>query len=407
MKDFLNIIKERGFLYQATDIEALEEKFKQGKATGYIGFDLTADSLHVGSLVPLMLLKWMQETGEKPIALLGGATTKIGDPSGKDTVRPVLSHDYVENNKRCIKRIIDNFIPGIEFVDNIEWLGNLGYIEVLEKYGRYFSINRMLTFDSVAERLKREQPLTFLEFNYMVLQAVDFVFLYQKYGCILQMGGSDQWGNIVSGVDLGKRVGLKENLYGVTSPLVTTSDGKKMGKTAEGAVWIDKNRLSPYDYWQFWRNVSDADTIKFLKLFTMIPMAEIEKMAKLQGQEINEAKKILADHATAMVHGDGVLEEIHKATAALFGGEGLDSSAIPTIEFDKNDLGNITLPDLLAKYNLTESKGEARRLIRSNAIRINDIVITDEAKVIDSSLFAGNEFKISSGKKKHFIVKIS
>lgn len=409
---FLKTLQERGFIHQATDMEALDQALTNSVVTGYIGFDATADSLHVGSLVQIMMLRWLQKTGHRPIVLMGGGTTKIGDPSGKDTARQLLDNAAIEQNIQGIGRIFSQFLTfgaGSQdalMVNNQDWLETINYIDFLRDYGRHFSVNRMLSFDSVKLRLDREQNLSFLEFNYMILQAYDFMELQKKHGCVLQMGGSDQWGNIVNGVELTRRVN-NAHVFGLTTPLITTASGAKMGKTAQGAVWLNKERLSPYDYWQFWRNTEDADVGKYLRLFTELPMDEIAKLDQLQGSDINEAKKILADEATTLAHGRECLPEIHQTIAKVFEHQsGGDVSSLPHIHVDKADLEKgVPFIDLLVQSTLCASKSEARRLIQGNGARLNDELVTDMNMLITlQSLRQEGYCKLSSGKKKHVIV---
>ena len=409
----LTALTERGFIHQCTDTEGLDALALEGPIRAYIGFDCTADSLHVGSLVPIMMLRWLQRTGHKPIVLMGGGTTKIGDPSGKDESRQLLSHDDIQTNKAGIFKVFEKFLAfGDEgasadaiMVDNDEWLSELKYIPLLREVGRHFSVNRMLTMDSVKNRLEREQPLTFLEFNYMILQSYDFVELSKRYGCRVQMGGSDQWGNIVSGVDLGRRL-EQPQLYGLTTPLITTADGGKMGKTAAGAVWLNEDRLSAYDYWQFWRNTLDADVGRFLKLFTELPMDEIARLAALEGAELNEAKKVLATEATALLHGRAKAEEAAETARRAFE-EGAQAEGLPTVEVAAADLeAGVPAFDLFKRAGLAASNGEARRLVRGGGARLNDVAIPDENRAIGSDdLTEAGTLKLSAGRKRHVLVK--
>jgi tyrosyl-tRNA synthetase len=407
--EFLTALTERGFIHQCTDIDGLDALCAEGPIRAYIGFDCTADSLHVGSLVQIMMLHWLQKTGHKPIVLMGGGTTKIGDPSGRDETRQLLTHDDIQRNKAGIFKVFERFLTfgddAAVTVDNDEWLSELKYIPLLRDVGRHFSVNRMLTMDSVKNRLEREQPLTFLEFNYMILQSYDFVELSKRYGCILQMGGSDQWGNIVSGTDLGRRL-EQPQLYGLTTPLITTADGGKMGKTAAGAVWLNEDRLSAYDYWQFWRNTLDADVGKFLRLFTVLPMDEIAKLEALQGADVNEAKKILATEATALLHGRTKAEEAAETARKAFE-EGAQAEGLPTIEIDATDLAaGVPAFDLFKRAGLAASNGEARRLVRGGGARLNDVAISDENQVIGAGdLTQAGTLKLSAGRKRHVLVK--
>ncbi|MEL6962706.1 MAG: tyrosine--tRNA ligase [Pseudomonadota bacterium] len=408
--DFIQVLVERGFLHQATDIDALDHLAATEHLTGYIGFDATADSLHVGSMVQIMMLRWLQKTGHRPIALLGGGTSKVGDPSFRDESRPLLTDELLAKNIDGIRRSLSGFFEidddgkkGL-MVNNADWLDHLNYVQLLRDYGQHFTINRMLTFDSVKLRLEREQPLTFLEFNYMIMQAYDFVELARRYDCRLQMGGSDQWGNIVNGVELGRRVEGR-TLFGLTTPLMTTASGAKMGKTAAGAVWLNKERLSDFDYWQFWRNAEDADVGRFLRLFTDLPLDEIAKLEALEGSEINEAKKLLAFEATQLCRGQAAAEEAAKAAGSVFeaGTNGLDG--LPTVEIDDNELAaGINILELLQRSGLVMSKGEARRLIRGGGARLNDDRISDEELVVNAKDLRDGALKLSSGKKRHIRV---
>src|SRR5688572_25642310 len=339
--DFLRVLDERGFIQQISDPEGLDQNFSAGPVTAYVGYDCTAPSLHVGSLVSIMMLRWLQNTGNRPIALMGGGTTRVGDPSGKDESRRILSLEQIEANKDGIKRVFERFLTfegpaAALMIDNAEWLAPLNYINFLRDVGRHFSVNRMLSFDSVKLRLERDQELSFLEFNYMILQAYDFVELHRRHGCVLQMGGSDQWGNIVNGIDLGRRMGTS-HLYAVTCPLITTSSGAKMGKTAQGAVWLNGEQLSPYEYWQFWRNTEDADVGRFLRLFTELPLDEISRLEKLEGAEINEAKKVLATEATALLHGRAAATEAAETARRTFE-EGRTGGALPSINVPRAEI---------------------------------------------------------------------
>jgi len=410
--EFLREISERGFVHQCTDPDGLDALMSDSSVTAYIGFDCTADSLHVGSLLPIMLLHWLQRHGHRPIVLMGGGTTKVGDPSGKDDSRQLLSAAQIEANMAGIRRIFDRYLrfgdgPGdAVMVNNAEWLDGLRYIDFLRDYGRHFSVNRMLTFDSVRLRLEREHPLTFLEFNYMVLQAYDFLELARRHGCVLQMGGSDQWGNIVNGVELGRRIDQRA-LYGLTSPLITTAAGAKMGKTAEGAIWLNAERLSAYDYWQFWRNCDDADVGRFLRLFTLLPLDEIDRLARLEGSEINDAKKTLANEATALCHGREAAEAAAATARQTFerGGHGED---LPTLEISRDELeAGIAAYELLCRAGLTASNGEARRLIKGGGGRLNNRPIAEETAVIKlADRGEDGLIKLSAGKKRHALVRV-
>ena len=408
--DFLRIAMERGFVQDCTDAQALDRELRQGAVPAYVGYDCTAESLHVGSLVSIMLLRLFQRCGHRPIVLMGGGTTKIGDPSGKDEQRQLLSDEQIGRNMAGIRSVFEKFLSfgdgpsGAVMVDNAEWLDRLGYIEFLREIGRHFTINRMLTFDSVRLRLEREQPLTFLEFNYMLLQAYDFVELARRYDCKLQMGGSDQWGNIVNGVELGRRLDGR-SLYGLTTPLITTASGAKMGKTAQGAVWLNAEKRSPYDYWQFWRNAEDADVGRFLKLFTELPLEEVARLERLEGAERNEAKKILATEATALAHGRAAAEAAAETARRTFE-EGAAGEALPRIAVARSELERgIPAFELLHRANLAASKGEARRLIKSGGARINDAPVADEMRPVTAAdLDADGAIKLSAGKKRHALV---
>ncbi len=408
--DFLNILSERGFIHQISDPQGLDAAAKAGPITGYIGFDATATSLHAGSLVQIMMLRWMQKTGHKPIALMGGGTTKIGDPSFKDESRKLLTVEQIAHNLSGIKQVFTKFLSFGEgktdarMVNNADWLDHLNYIDFLRDYGVHFTINRMLSFDSVKLRLDREQPLTFLEFNYMILQAYDFLELSRREGCVLQMGGSDQWGNIVNGIELGRRCDQRQ-LYALTSPLLTTSSGAKMGKTASGAVWLNADMLSPYDYWQYWRNAEDADVGRFLKLYTEMPLDEVAKLASLGGSEINDAKKVLATEATAMLHGRAVAEEAAETARRTFE-EGQSAAGLPTITLDLK--AGVGLLAACVAAGFASSNGEARRAVQGGAIRVNDTPVSDEKLMLNEGLIgADGSLKLSMGKKKHVLVKAS
>jgi tyrosyl-tRNA synthetase len=408
--DFLAILLERGFLHQCSDLEGVDAKARSGDLTAYIGFDCTASSLHVGSLLPIMMLRWLQKTGNKPVPLMGGGTTRVGDPSGKDESRKLLSIEQIDENKNSIKKIFAKFLTfgsgshDAIMPDNAEWLTALNYIEFLRDVGRHFSVNRMLSMDSVKMRLERDQELSFIEFNYMCLQAYDFVELNKRYGCVLQMGGSDQWGNIVTGIDLGRRMG-RPQLYALTSPLLTTSSGAKMGKTAAGAVWLNEDMLPVYDYWQFWRNSEDADVGRFLRLFTELPMDEIHKLETLGGAEINEAKKILANEATTMVHGREAADLAAETARKTFE-EGTISASLPTIYVTAQELSaGIGVLNAFVKAGLVASTGEARRQIKGGGLRINDELANDDrAMLSQAQMNADGVIKLSLGKKKHVLL---
>jgi tyrosyl-tRNA synthetase len=409
--DFLNGVVARGYMHQCTDLDALDAKAAGAKpVVAYIGFDCTAPSLHAGSLVSIMLLRLFQKTGHKPIVLMGGGTTKVGDPSGKDESRQLLDETTIAANMDGIKQVFAKYLDfgdgptDAVMVNNADWLDGLQYIEFLRDYGRHFSINRMLGFDSVKLRLEREHHLTFLEFNYMILQAYDFLELHRRQGCTLQMGGSDQWGNIVNGVELGRRIDDAQ-LIGLTTPLLTTASGAKMGKTAAGAVWLNSDMLAPYDYWQFWRNTEDADVGKFLRLFTELPLGEVARLEALEGAELNDAKKVLADAATKLCHGAAAASEA-RATAEQAFEQGALADGLPTIEVDGAELAaGIAVIELFCRAGLAGSNGEARRLIRGGGGRLNDSVITDETLVVTAA--DGNAdglIKLSAGKKRHVLV---
>ena len=408
--NFLRVVKERGFFHQATDFKTLDKLITSDRLAGYIGFDATATSLHVGSLVQIMLLRWMQKCDLKPIVLMGGGTSKVGDPSGKDAARKLLTPEDIAGNIASIKDVFKNFLTfsnnanGAVLVNNADWLNQLQYIEFLRDYGRHFSVNRMLTFDSVKMRLEREQPLSFLEFNYMVLQSYDFLELSRRYNCRLQLGGSDQWGNIVAGVELGRRVDGVQ-LFGLTSPLLTTSSGTKMGKTARGAVWLNADMLSPYDYWQYWRNTEDADVGRFMRLFTELPLKEIAEIEKLEGAEINEAKVKLASEATRMCHGIEAASAAEETARRTFV-EGGSGDNLPRIQIDSARLLNgVPLYELMREAGLAKSNGEARRLIRGGGGRLNDTVITEEtASAKQGDLNAQGVLKLSAGRKRHVLI---
>ncbi len=409
--EFVKVIQERGYFHQCTDLEALDALAAKGPITGYIGFDPTADSLHVGSMVQIMMLRRLQQTGHRPIALMGGGTTKVGDPSGRDESRKLLTVADINYNLERIKTQVSPFMSfgdgatGAVMVNNADWLDKLNYLDFLRDFGRHFSVNRMLSFDSVKLRLEREQPLSFLEFNYMILQAYDFLELARRHKCVLQMGGSDQWGNIVNGVELGRRVDNKD-LFGLTTPLITTASGAKMGKTAAGAVWLSTDRLSAYDYWQYWRNTEDGDVGRFLKLFTDLPLAEIARLEKLQGAEINEAKIILANEATTLCHGAEAARNAAETARRTFveGGLGED---LPVVEIGQAELSaGIAAIDLLHRAGLVASKSEARRLVKGGGARLNDAPIEDENRRITlDDLNAEGVVKLSFGRKKHAVVR--
>ena len=409
MNKFLKEFKDRGFFYQCTSEDELSKQLDEEKIKGYIGFDCTAESLHVGSLLQIMSLRLLQKNGHRPIVLLGGGTTRIGDPSGKDKTRKILSEEEIENNikniKNILKKFLDNDDPKIKpiFVNNFTWLKNLNYISFLRDIGKHFTINRMLTFDSVRLRLDREQSLSYMEFNYMILQAYDFLKLNKKENCVLQIGGSDQWGNIVNGVELIKRYSNNQT-FGLTTPLITLATGAKMGKSENGAIWLDENHLSPYDYWQFWRNVDDRDVIKFLKMFTELEVQDIDSM---KNQNINELKIVLANETTAMLHGKKAAQNSEEAAKEAFSGKSLGVN-LPKINIKSKKIKDeINIIDLVLISKLESSKSEIRRLIKGKGVKINDKVVTDEKFIINENLFRDNYIKLSLGKKRHIKVELS
>src|SRR6202451_1945572 len=407
--DFLNVLAERGFIHQVSEPDALDALARSSTLTAYIGFDCTAPSLHVGSLLPIMLLYWLQQTGHRPIALMGGGTTRVGDPSGKDESRRLLTDEAINDNLKGIRAIFDKFLKfeghggNAVMANNADWLNTLNYIDFLRDVGRHFSINRMLAFDSVKLRLERQQELSFLEFNYMILQAFDFVELHRRYGCVLQMGGSDQWGNIVNGIDLGRRLNNAQ-FFALTAPLITTSSGAKMGKTAAGAVWLNANLVSPYEYWQYWRNTEDADVARFLKLFTVLPIDEIERLSALKGAEINEAKKILDTAATAMVHGKVAADEA-AATARTTFEEGTLAQTLPTVSVAAGELHKIRVIDAVVLAGLASSNGEARRLITGGGLKINDTTVHNPIQLLHGEDVKDGVIKLSLGRKRHVLLK--
>jgi len=406
--DFLNTLSTRGYIHQCSDAMGLDALAAKGDVTAYIGFDCTAKSLHVGSLVQIMLLHWAQELGQKSIALMGGGTTRVGDPSGRDESRKLLTLEDIEDNKRGIQQVFAKFLRfgsgprDALMIDNAEWLTKLNYLDMLRDVGRHFSVNRMLAMDSVKLRLEREHELSFIEFNYMVLQAYDFAELARRYGCNLQMGGSDQWGNIINGIDLGRRMGTHQ-LFALTTPLITLASGAKMGKTASGAVWLNADMLSPYGYWQFWRNTEDADVGRFLRLFTTLPLAEIAKLEALGGSELNIAKKTLADKATAMLHGPKAAEDASETARKTFE-EGESAAGLPTLELDLSTGVGVLQAAVLAGF--ASSNSEARRSIQGGAIRVNDVAVSDEKMQLTlKNLNSEGVIKLSMGKKKHALIK--
>ncbi len=409
--DFLRVLTERGYLHQCSDAAGLDVKARAGGLVAYVGYDCTAPSLHVGSLVSIMMMHWLQRTGGKPVVLMGGGTTRVGDPSGKDESRKVLSLETIENNKVSLREVFGRFLQfgdgpaDAVMPDNAEWLAGLNYIDFLRDAGRHFSVNRMLSMDSVRTRLDRDQELSFLEFNYMCLQAYDFVELNRRYGCILQMGGSDQWGNIVTGMDLGRRMGTGQ-LFALTCPLITTASGVKMGKTASGAVWLKADLFSPYGYWQFWRNTEDGDVGRFLRLFTVLDLGEIARLEVLAGAEVNEAKKVLATEATALLHGREAARAAEEAARQTFE-EGAVSADLPTVAVDGTELAaGLGVLAAFVRAGLVGSTGEARRQVRGGGLRVNDAPVTDErATLSDADLDGSGVVKLSLGRKKHVLLR--
>jgi tyrosyl-tRNA synthetase len=409
--DLLNVLASRGYIHQVSEPETLDALARSAAITAYIGFDCTAPSLHIGHLLPIMMLHWTQQTGHRPIALMGGGTTRVGDPSGKDESRKLLTDELIAENLKSIRATFSKFLTfeggrnDAIMANNADWLNSLNYIDFLRDVGRHFSVNRMLSFDSVKLRLDRQQELSFLEFNYMILQAYDFVELNKRYGCVLQMGGSDQWGNIVNGIDLGRRM-RNAQLFALTTPLITTSSGAKMGKTAAGAVWLNADLMSPYDYWQFWRNTEDGDVVRFLKLFTVLPLAEIGRLAELKGQDINDAKKILATEATALMHGRAAADEAAETARRTFE-EGALAQTLPTIEIPQADLAaGLSVLTAFVKAGLVTSNGDARRQIKGGGIRVNDATVSDEKMALTpSQLTPEGVIKLSLGRKRHVLLK--
>jgi tyrosyl-tRNA synthetase len=408
--DFLNVLDERGFIHQCSDFPGLDALASRGEAVGYIGFDCTAPSFHVGNMIVLMMLSWLQRTGNKPIVLMGGGTTRVGDPSGKDETRKILPIEQIEANKASMQRACAKLMTfgsgrtDAVMLDNAEWLTRLNYIEMLRDIGRHFSVNRMLALESVKSRLDRDQEMSFIEFNYQVLQAYDFVVLAQKHGCNLQMGASDQWGNIVTGIDLGRRMGTPQ-LYALTTPLLATSSGAKMGKSVAGAVWLNEDMLGAYDFWQYWRNAEDADVGRFLKLFTTLPMTEIAKLQALAGSEINEAKKVLATEVTAMLHGRAKAEAAARTAQQTFE-QGTLAEGLPTVEIASAELSaGIGVLTAFVKAGLVKSNGEARRQIAGGGLRVNDAAVKDEAAKLTPQDVSDGVIKLSLGKKRHVLLR--
>ena len=408
--DFMSVMMQRGFLADCTDYQALDEELLAGIVPTYIGYDATAQSLHVGHLLNIMMLRWLQKTGHKPITLMGGGTTKVGDPSFRADERPLLGPDQIDANIAGMQKVFASFLTYGDgptdaiMLNNAEWLDDLNYLEFLRDIGRHFSVNRMLSFESVKSRLDREQSLSFLEFNYMILQAYDFLELNRRYGCRLQMGGSDQWGNIVNGIDLTRRV-LDQEIYGLTSPLLTTSDGKKMGKSADGAVWLNAEMRSPYEFWQFWRNTTDADVGRFLKLYTELPLDECDRLGALAGSEINDAKIVLANEVTTLLHGADAAQAAEATAREVFekGGIGDD---LPTLELSSAELGDgISIVQLIVKSGLAKSGKEAKRLIAENGARLDDDPLTDAGLMVDAASLS-SPIKLSAGKKRHALIKL-
>jgi tyrosyl-tRNA synthetase len=410
--DFLNVLQTRGFIHQVSDAAGLDALAAKGEATAYVGYDCTAPSLHIGNFLTMMMLYWLQQTGNKPITLMGGGTTMVGDPSGKDETRALRSVAEIEANKASIRGVFAKVLrfgdgaTDAVMLDNADWLTRLNWIEMLRDVGRHFSVNRMLTMDSVKLRLEREQEMSFIEFNYMVCQAYDFVELSKRVGCRLQMGGSDQWGNIVNGVELGRRMGTPQ-LFALTTPLLTTASGEKMGKTAKGAIWLNAEECSPYDFWQYWRNVEDADVGKFLKLFTVLPIDDIARLETLQDTEINEAKKVLATEATALLHGRAAADEAAETARRTFE-EGDLAANLPTVMLARSELqAGVGLLNALVRAELVASNGEARRQIKAGGVRVNDIPVSDERMMLTRDNLAEGVIKLSLGRKRHVLLKPS
>jgi tyrosyl-tRNA synthetase len=410
--EFLKTLAERGFIHQCTDLEALDAQLSAGPVAAYIGFDATADSLHVGSLVQIMTLRWLQKCGHKPVVLIGGGTTQIGDPSFRDASRPLLDDGQIARNAVGLRQVFSRYLAfgdgptDAVMVDNAAWLDPLRYLPFLRDFGTHFTINRMLSFDSVRQRLEREQPLTLLEFNYMVLQAFDFLELSRHHACVLQMGGSDQWGNIVNGIELARRIDQRQ-LFGLTTPLLTTSAGAKMGKTASGAVWLNAEKLGPYEFWQFWRNIEDDDVARFLRLFTELPLDEVHRLGELKGSEINEAKRILATEATRLAHGEEAAREAADTARRAFE-DGENASGLPSIGLSQAELDTgVTIAQLLVRAGLSPSKSEARRLVLNNGARLNGALVQDADAQVGTADLARGALKLTAGKKRHVLVHVS
>ena len=410
--EFLKTLVERGFIHQCTDFEALDAQLSSGPVAAYIGFDATADSLHVGSLVQIMTLRWLQKCGHKPVVLIGGGTTQIGDPSFRDASRPLLDDGQIARNAAGLRQVFSRYLAfgdgptDAVMVDNALWLDPLSYLPFLRDFGTHFTINRMLSFDSVRQRLEREQPLTLLEFNYMVLQAFDFLELSRHHDCVLQMGGSDQWGNIVNGIELARRIDQRQ-LFGLTTPLLTTSAGAKMGKTASGAVWLNAEKLGPYEFWQFWRNIEDDDVARFLRLFTELPLDEVHRLGELKGSEINEAKRILATEATRLAHGEEAARDAADTARRAFE-DGENASGLPSIGLSQAELDTgVTIAQLLVRAGLSPSKSEARRLVLNNGARLNGALVQDADAQVGTADLADGALKLTAGKKRHVLVHVS
>jgi tyrosyl-tRNA synthetase len=409
--EFLKTLNERGFIHQCTDLAALDERIAAGPVAAYIGFDATADSLHVGSLVQIMTLRWLQKCGHKPVVLIGGGTSQIGDPSFRDASRPLLDGEQIARNAAGLKQVFSRYLTfgdgptDAVMVDNADWLDPLRYLPFLRDFGTHFTINRMLSFESVRQRLEREQPLTLLEFNYMVLQAFDFLELSRHHACVLQMGGSDQWGNIVNGIELARRIDQRQ-LFGLTTPLITTSAGSKMGKTASGAMWLNAERLGPYAFWQFWRNTEDDDVARFLRLFTELPLDEVMRLGQLKGAEINEAKQVLTMEATKLAHGADAARDAAETARRTFE-EGEHAAGLPSIGLPRSELNSgVTVAQLLVRAGLSTSKSEARRLVLNNGARLNGALVEDADSHITAADLTEGTLKLTAGKKRHVLVQV-